>query len=522
MPDPKFKECKQDQLMLFPPAIGDLVPENSLPRVVDMVVRSIDRSILTRLYPGGGCPAYDPQMMLKVILLAYAEGIYSSGKIARATRENVGFLWICGMQPIDRNTVNRFRSRRVRLVFEEVFSEFIALLADMGLVTLDTYFLDGTKVEANANKFSFVRAKSNRRCQESLRKRVHAHLEAIDELEDEEERLAPEGPEDIDSETIAETARRINGRIEEKGAGKRPKGDGGKALRHAERCLEGEWKEKAERYERNERDLGSRGSLSKTDRDATFMRMKDDHMGNGQLKAAYNVQVGTEGQFIVDATCHQRPGDTACAIEHLKHAERTIGWLPGEIVADAGYGSEQNYAWLEERGVDAYVKHNEFFRERRDKKRREDPMRPARRPYDKATDTYTCPNGDKLASAFGSHPKTTLGYRSNARVYKARDCAGCPLRGRCFKSEDPDAVRVIRVNPTLDAFRKRASEMLRTERGSALRKQRSADVETVFGDIKRNWHFERFLLRGLEKVDHEFRLVAAGHNLRKLALALQV
>lgn len=186
MPEPRFKPCMQDQPMLLPPDIGDLVPEGSMPRVVDMVVRSIDRSTLTALYPGGGAPAHDPQMMLKVVLLAYASGIYSSRAIARATRENVGFLWICGMRPLDHCTVNRFRTERVRPVFEEVFAEVIQLLADMGLVTLDTYFLDGTKIEANANRFTFVWAKSTRRYKEQLRARVRAHLAAIDEMDDEE------------------------------------------------------------------------------------------------------------------------------------------------------------------------------------------------------------------------------------------------------------------------------------------------------------------------------------------------
>lgn len=520
MPNPQFRECKQDQLMLLPPDISQLVPENSLAHVTDMVVRSIDRQTLTALYPGGGTPAYDPQMMLKVILLAYASGIYSSRKIAQATRENIGFMWICGMQPLDHNTINRFRTERIRPIFEEVFSEFISLLGDMGLVTLDTYFLDGTKIEANANKFSFVWAKSNKHYQEQLRAKVHAHLQAIDEMEDEEDALAPDDPEEIDSEAIAEAARKINERIKEKGINKRPRDDEGKALRFAKRMCEGEWAEKMERYERNAEILGGRGSFSKTDHDATFMRMKDDHMGNGQLKAAYNIQAGTEGQFIIDTTAHQRPGDTACAIEHLEHAAETIGWLPEEIVADAGYGSEQNYRWLDERDVTAYVKHNEFFREMKNKKWREDPMRPANWEYNDVLDTFTCPVGHTLRFSYFSRPKTDLGYRGNARVYKCGSCTGCPLRNSCFKSKQADAVKTIRVNTDLVRFKKRASFLLNTERGTKLRKQRAVDVETIFGDIKRNWHFTRFLLRGLEKVDHEFRLVAMGHDLRKLSLAL--
>lgn len=523
MPDPQFRECMQGQPMLLPPDISELVAENSLARVVDMVVRSIDRRTLTALYPGGGTPAYDPQMMLKVILLAYASGIYSSRRIAQATRENIGFMWICGMRPLDHNTINRFRTERIRPVFEEVFSEFVSLLADMGFVTLDTYFLDGTKIEANANKFTFVWAKSNRRYQEQLRAKVHAHLQAIDEMGDEEEdNLAPEAPEGIDSKAIAEAAKKINERIRKKGVSKRPGDDEGKALRFAKRMCEGEWAERMGRYEERAEILGGRGSSSKTDRDATFMRMKDDHMGNGQLKAAYNIQAGTEGQFIIDATAHQRPGDTACTTDHLEHAEKAIGWLPEEIVADAGYGSEQNYRWLDERGVTAYVKHNEFFRESKNKKWREDPMRFANWEYDEILDTFACPEGRALRFSHFQHPRTDLGHRADVRVYKCESCEGCPLGAKCLKPGHPDAARTIRVNADLQRFKKRASFLLNTDRGTQLRRQRAVDVETIFGDIKRNWHFTRFLLRGLEKVDHEFRLVAAGHNLRKLALALAV
>ncbi|MDO4797434.1 MAG: IS1182 family transposase [Coriobacteriales bacterium] len=521
MSEPRFKPCMQDQLMLLPPDIGDLVPEGSLARVVDEFVRSIDRSVLTSLYPGGGAPAHDPLMMLKVLLLSYSSGIYTSRGMERATMENVGFLWICGMRPLDHCTINRFRSERVRPVFEEIFAEFVSMIADMGLVTLDTYFLDGTKMEANANKFTFVWAKSTKRYKEQLRERVHAHLAAIDEMDEAEEALAPESPAEVDSIAIAEAARKVSERIERKKVGKRPRDAEGKALRKAKRELEGDWAERMSRYEEQERILDGRGSYSKTDHDATFMRMKEDTMTNA-TKPAYNVQAGTEGQFILDVTCHRRPGDTACMIEHLEHASETVGHLPEEIVADAGYGSEQNYAWLEEQGCDAYVKHNEFFRECRNRKWREDPLRPANWEYDAEADEYACPGGRKLKFRRESRTTSELGYESLTRIYEASGCGECPHRKKCFRSKREDAVRILRVNPTLDAFKARASEMLHTERGSTLRKQRSVDVETIFGDIKRNWGFRRFLLRGLEKVDHEMRMVAMGHNIRKLAIAMSV
>lgn len=420
------------------------------------------------------------------------------------------------MHPLDHNTVNRFRSQRIRPVFEDVFLEIVTVLARAGHVTLDTYFLDGTKIEANANKFSFVWKKSTDRYQAALRAKVHAHLSAIDELNDEEEALAPQEPGLVDAEAIREAADRINERLRKKEGEGTERDDEGRGLRKAARAMEKDYLPRMRDYEGKQEAFGGRNSFSKTDVDATFMRMKDDPMGNGQTKAGYNVQVGTENQFIVDATLHRKPNDTACAIDHCEHAKSRLGRLPGSIVADAGYGSEETYAYLEGEGVDAYVKHSEFFRECRNRKWREDKMRSANWDYDEASDAYTCPDGRKLPFAGERKTKTDRGFESTARVYECPDCGGCPLRKACFKSKDENARKRIQVNPRLTEFKQRASALLHTEKGSKLRKKRGVDVETVFGDIKRNYGFTRFTLRGLEKATLEFRLVAAGHNIRKL------
>ena len=274
-----------------------------------------------------------------------------------------------------------------------------------------------------------------------------------------------------------------------------------------------------ERYERQQAVFAGRKSFSKTDADATFMRMKDDAMGNGQLKAAYNVQAGTENQFIVDATVHQRPGDTACAIPRCEHAKERIGRLPASFAADAGYGSEENYAYLEREGADAYVKHSELFRECRNEKWRDEEMRVANWAHDENSDEHACPEGRTLAFCGESRRVSDLGYESAVRTYERGDCSGCSRRARRPKSADPDSPKRIQVNPALNAFKSRAGEMPRTEAGSALRKRRSVDVETVFGGVERNLGFARFTLRGLEKVALGWRLVAAGHNMRKLFLA---
>ena len=513
---PSFRPCRQHQMMLLPPDLSELIPQNSMVRLIDEIVDGMGRLTLESAYSTKGAPAYDPAMMLKVILFCYASGIYSSRKIARATAENINLMWLTGMHPLDHNTINRFRTERIRPIFEDIFIEVISVIADAGYISLDAYFLDGTKIEAASNKYTFVWKKSTDRYQQALRAKVHAHLEAIDEMEEEEEELAPEDPEEVDSERIREAARRINERLSKKRKEGKGKSDKAKELRRASKALERDYLPKMEKYETYQEILGGRGSFSKTDPDATFMRLKDDAMRNGQTKAAYNIQAGTENQFIVDVTVHQHPTDTACLIDHCEHFKDLYMSLPTDFTADAGYGSEENYLYLEEEGVDAYVKHSEFYRECKSRKWREDEMRVANWPWDADRDVYTCPEGREL-SFDGVRKRTSKsGFASTSRIYRCDGCEGCPRHDVCVKSEDPSANRSIQINPRLSFFKKRASEMLHTEKGRDLRKRRGIEVETVFGDIKRNAGFTRFLLRGLDKVTHEMRLVATAHNIRKL------
>lgn len=517
MSEPVFKPCMQNQPMLFPPDVSDMIPSTAMVRVVDSIVNSLDRKTLTELYPGGGTSSYDPFMLLKVILYCYAKGIYSSRKIAAATREDVNLFWLTGMRPLTHNTVNRFRSTRIQPVFEQVFTSVILLLADAGMVDLDTYFLDGTKVEANAGKFTFVWSKSTDRYTEKLRLKVHAHLAAIDEMNEEEEALAPDEPQAIDSERIREVAEEINRRLkDEKDAKDADDKAKVKELRRAARQIERDYLPRMEKYEEQKRILDGRRSYSKTDHDATFMRMKDDYMGNGQLKAGYNVQIGAYDQFIVCSTLHRRPGDTACAIPHLEHLKQLLGFVPDCIVADAGYGSEENYTYLQGQHVDAYVKHNEFYREIKNKKWRNDPFRPANWSHDEKSDAYTCPEGCSLGFVGTRQARSDLGFLTTYRKYHCNECEGCPSRKKCIKNPESKYGRTLQVNEKLRAFKERASKMLCTEEGTRLRKKRSVDVETVFGDIKRNMGFTRFTLRGLKKAELEFRLVAMGHNIRKI------
>jgi len=277
-----------------------------------------------------------------------------------------------------------------------------------------------------------------------------------------------------------------------------------------------EYLPRLEKYEEQEAILDGRNSYAKTDHAATFMRMKEDHMKNGQLKAGYNIQTGTEEQFVVGFSVHQRPGDPGCLIPHMEETKQQRGGQqPKHAIADSAYGSEENYAYLEQEDIQAFVKYNTFHQETKPR-RKPNPFAAEQMPYDDIRDVFTCPNGQLLRYKATHHHRSDNGFESERRVYQCQDCSQCPLKEKCTKGEGN---RQIQVSFRLRKMRARAKDLLLSEQGTALRKQRSTDVETVFGRIKQDWGFRRFLLRGLEKVKTEWGLLCIAHNLAKLAVA---
>jgi hypothetical protein len=248
--------------------------------------------------------------------------------------------------------------------------------------------------------------------------------------------------------------------------------------------------------------------------------MKEDRGAEKPFpKPAYNIQMGTEGQFIVGFSIHQRAGDTSCLIPHLKGLQRQLGGrLPRRIIADAGYGSEENYAFLKDYQLQNYVKYASFHRQQHKYRKPELIQRQQflseNFPYDPKTDRFTCPAGQTMTYQYTSHEKSDNGYPIELRYYEASACGSCPLKPQCTQAKDN---RRMRVSFQLQAFRNQARENLLSEQGEKLRKLRSIEVETVFGDIKHNRHFRRFHLRGLQKVKADYGLVCIAHNMQKMA-----
>ena len=152
----KFKDYNQQQNWLFPPSIEELIPQDHPVRVVNGVIEQLDLRLLVAEYSKEGKPSFHPKMMLKVMVYAYMDNTYSSRKIEKAMRENINFMWLSGKQVADHNTIARFRSKKLKTIFKDIFKQVVMLLADEGLVTLKEVFTDGTKIESVAGRYTFV------------------------------------------------------------------------------------------------------------------------------------------------------------------------------------------------------------------------------------------------------------------------------------------------------------------------------------------------------------------------------
>jgi len=494
-----FKVYNQQQTMLLPPTLEELIAANHPVRVVNKVLDQIDIVPLMAKYKAGGTSRFNPRMLLKVLVFAYINNIYSSRKIEEALQQNVCFMWLSGMTTPDHNTINRFRGERLKDVLRNIFTQVVQLLAQEGLLSIKELYTDGTKIEANANRYTFVWGKAIKTNKEKIKKQLdqlwqYAQKVAAEEMDDTD----PSGFDKIDAQKVEQTINQINEALKGKEVDSKVK----QKLSYAKK----NWPANLKKYEEREKIMGEeRSSYSKTDTDATFMRMKEDHMQNGQLKPAYNVQISTNNQFIASYSIHQKTTDTNTLTSHLDKYEKDFDQKPEVVTADAGYGSEENYQALEDKGITGYVKHNQFDRQQNETIRDKKPFAADKLYYNKEKDCYYCPMGQVMNNIGTSTRTTSTGFKQKITLYQARNCEGCPLRGVCHKAKGN---RTIEINHNLKRLKQKADELLLSEEGQRHRKRRPCDVEPVFGNIKNNHHFKRFMLRGLEKVSIETGLVA--------------
>jgi transposase len=500
-----FKAYHQQQGMLLPPSLDELIGPDHPVRIVNQVLEKIDIDPLLRKYRGGGASSFHPRMLLKVLVYAYINNTYSSRKIEAALKENIHYMWLSGMSTPDHNTINRFRSNRLKEVLRQVFTQVVMLLAEEGLLNIKELYTDGTKIEASANRYTFVWGNAIKTSKERIKKQLaelwqYAQNIAAAELPDTD----PTSFNTIDADKVEQTIGQINEALKDKPVNKQVKQKLGYARKN--------WPSNLKKYEEQEKILQGRKSYSKTDTDASFMRMKEDHMLNGQLKPAYNLQLSSNNQYIVNYSLHQTTADTTTLQHHTELYKTQYGNHPDIITADAGYGSEENYQYLQQNNIENYVKYNYFDKEQRAKTDKKYPFKADLLFYSEDKDCYYCPMGQQMKNIGTIQSKTKTGFIQNITRYQATNCNGCPLRVNCHKSKGN---RIIEINHTLKKYKEQVTQNLRSEKGIYHRKKRPADVEPVFANIKNNHQFKRFMLRGIDKVEIETGLLALAHNLRK-------
>ena len=501
-----FKDYAPQQIMLLPPSLEELIEPDHPVRTVKQVIEQINLDPLIANYKGGGTSSYHPRMLLKVLVYAYLRNVYSSRKIEEAVKQDIHFMWLSGMSKPDHNTINRFRSERLKKVLKKIFAQVVTLLAEEGLLSLQTAYIDGTKIEANANRYTFVWGNAIKTSKERIAKQLeelwsYTEKIATQELKD----TAPVTFEKIDAQKVKQTIEQIDQALKDKPVDKKVK----QKINYAKK----NWEKNLEKYSEQEKILDKRNSFSKTDTDATFMRMKEDHMRNGQLKPGYNLQLSTNNQYITNYTVHHHPTDTLTLKSHIAEHENLYHQSPQTVVADAGYGSQENYQWMEEKNIEAFVKYNTFHKEQ-EKKISDNPFLTENLFYNPQQDCYYCPMGQPMKKIYDTAGKSLNGFTRHYSAYRPVNCEGCPLRSQCFKEKGN---RIIKVNHQLNHYKTKAREKLNSPEGILHRKKRMCDTEPVFANIKHNKNFKRFNLRGKQKTEIEIGLIALAHNLTKKA-----
>ena len=524
------------------------------------VVKELDFSELIKQYSVKGRRATNPIMLFTLLVYANMKGIRSVKEIVKACSRDICFMNICRNNPPPSvDTIYRFKNNRVTTqILDNLHYQFIEIVHKQGLVNLEKLFVDGTKIEANANRYTFV-----------WRGSVNYHLsnliDNINELYSEyndfittnkyekEYNLSRAMPLEIDGmEKVKETIQKNRQRKMDK----KRKLSNNKlliidnmdiySLKQIKQGLmviaDGEsisllsgkghkksqllrlyhntqrYVERLERYANNYELMGTdRNSYSKTDNDATFMRMKDDHMMNGQLKPGYNVQYGTENHFIIDMLVTNDRTDYNTLIPMVEKHNINTGVELKEFISDSGYCSEKGLHYLHDNGIEPYIKLQLHEVMKTKKYKNNIGKHYNMKKLDE--NTYICANNRLISYAYTSTSKR-LGYEQSFRVYKCDDCSGCLLKEKCFynynQDRHKDKHKTMSINHHWEELKVITNKNIQSEKGIIYRQIRSLQSEGVFGNMKENDDFRRFNNRGYDKTYKELVFYAFGFNINKL------
>lgn len=503
-------DCRNFQVKFDNFEAEKIIPANDSVRLLNEKLEELDYTSLMRAYSHTGRrTATNPKTLFKIVIYGSMETVYSSRNLECACRRDINFMWLLGDEKAPNHSeIARFRSKRLPFAAEDLFNQLVRKLGDMGEIKYEHLFIDGTKIEANANKYSFVWKKATEKYKARLEQSIQKSKEEI------EKKYGIFFDEDETREKIynfllklaeAEKVEFVHGKGKKKSE-----------LQREIEQFEG-YISRIKKYNGYDETFKDRNSFSKTDPDATFMRMKDDHMRNAQLKPGYNLQIGVEAEYITGIDISSERNDQHTLIPFLEKAEKNIGRQYQDATMDAGYESEENYTYFEKKGQICYIKPQNYERSKT-KKYKSNMSLHENMEYDAEKDEYTCQNGKKLPAVHMGKRKSKSGFESEITYYECESCEGCQYKKSCTKAKGN---RTLQISKKFIEQRAQSLKNITTDIGIKLRTNRSIQVEGAFGVIKEDYGFRQFLLRGNTKVRVEVFLVVFAYDINKLHNKIQ-
>lgn len=504
----------------LPLNIDTIIPEDDSVRLLSQFVEAMDLTDLYSTYER--INSISPRTLLKIVLYSYMNGDYSSRSMELNCKRDINFMFLLEGAPApDHATFARFRSIHFAPCSKRILAEMSNTLFDLGEISGETIFIDGTKIEASANKYTFVWKKAVTKNQEKLLIKLADFVAECEQLYD----IKIVYDSTIKMKHVKKLRKKLYTLKESEnvvfvhGIGKRKT--------PLQKCIETleDYSSRHKEYNQKIHICGEWNSYSKTDRDATFMRMKEDAMGNGQLKPAYNLQHGLDSEYITWLTIGPQPTDTTTLIPFLKDAENHLKFKYKNITADAGYESEENYQFLESNGQISYIKPANYEISKT-RKYRNDIGKIENMEYDEEADVYTCRNDKKLKVHNIRHSISKTGYVSEKTIYKYENCDACPYKKECIKGNNckiplDERTKTLQVAKTFLKYRQEDLERILSEEGILFRTNRSIQAEGSFGDLKQDMQFRRYLSKGTTNVLAESTLLAMARNINKLHNKIQ-
>ena len=510
-----YTELGDTYQLVLPLSLEGLVPEDDSVRLLSHILEDLDYTKLYQAYSTKGRnPAVDPKTMFKILTYAYSQNIYSTRKIERACRRDINFMWLLAGQKVpDHSTIARFRTGFLAEACEDLFYQLVCLLAAMGELSQETVFIDGTKLEACANKYTFVWRKSVNKWEEKMFAKIGTAVELINREYIKDFAFTKENRTN-DLQRIVDFLEiycKDNRIIFVYGRGNK------KSVHQRYYELFRRFLDRQLLYDLHNSRFAGRNSYSKTDVDATFMHMKDDHMRNAQLKPGYNVQIGVDSEYIVATDVFSDRNDTWTLIPFLQRMEKNLKFRYPSVTADSGYESEEAYEFLKQNQQIPYIKPQTYEKWKK-RSFKQDISKRENMKYNKVSDEYTCHAGKRLKPLYIKTQKSKSGYQSEVTVYECENCTGCPYKEKCTKSKGN---KRLYVSKKFIEKRQESYANILSQTGILYRMNRSIQVEGAFGVLKKDYEFQRFLLRGKTKVKLEILLLCFGYNINKLHSKIQ-